>query len=134
MTIGRQQTEQSSTCCCDSTDRSTEISIASQQYGQVIVSNWIKRRLFSALRLQPLPSPAARLEAVCVARAEAPLVAHALVETIVALDPKLERFEPQPETAPELGARQLVAGFGTEDFRRAFLEDGRIGERSALLA
>ena len=55
--------------------------MASQQYGQVIVSNWI------TLGLQPLPAPAARLEGMGVARVEPTLVADAFVETVAAFDP-----------------------------------------------
>src|SRR5690242_12333583 len=98
--MGLQHTEQSSTCCCDSTDRSSVISIGSQQYGHVIVSSWI------TLRLQALPRPAARLEGVGVARFEPALIAHAFVEAIAAFDPELDRLEPQAEAAPEGGPRQ----------------------------
>src|SRR5687768_3579628 len=134
MTIGRQQTEQSSTCCCASTDRSTAISIASQQYGQVIVSNWIKRRLAIALRLQALPIPAARLETVRIARVEAAVVANSLMKTVLAFHPELDGVEPQSASAPELRARQIVAGLARDDVDRTFFESGGVQQRAALLA
>ena len=106
--MGRQHTEQSSTCCCSSTDKSSVISIDSQQYGHVIVSNWIKRRLAIALGLQPLPSPAARVETVGISRVELALVAHPLVKAILPFDPQLDGFEPESESAPVIGAHQAV--------------------------
>ena len=119
--MGRQHTEQSSTCCCESTERSSAISIGSQQYGQVIVSNWI------TLGLQPLPVPAARLEDVGVARVELALVADAFVKAVAAFDPELDCLKPQAEAAPEVGPRQTrSSGLGGGDLGGALLERCRV--------